>query len=162
MVGALNLDGSDDQVAIADASDLRISGDITIAFWTKKNAEATLASRLVGKANASVRNYVIWEEQGAGKRLLAHSTSFGIDESAPEPKSPPGGAHTQSRKGPERCQKGRKVSRCQSHLSKLADAGRAKSKRLAMPRRLRPKLAGPELFERAILPIDSTLSVREF
>ncbi len=129
VVGALNLDGSDDQVAIADASDLRISGDITIAFWTKKNAEATLASRLVGKANASVRNYVIWEEQGAG---------------------------------PERCQKGRKVSRCQSHLSKLADAGRAKSKRLAMPRRLRPKLAGPELFERAILPIDSTLSVGEF
>ncbi len=77
VAGALNLDGSDDQVTIADASDLRISGDITIAFWTKKNAEATLASRLVGKANASVRNYVIWEEQGAGKRLLFQELDAG-------------------------------------------------------------------------------------
>jgi len=70
VVGALNFDGTNDQVTIADSTALRIAGDITIAFWTKKNAEATLSSSLIAKANTSVRNYVIWEDAGAGKRLL--------------------------------------------------------------------------------------------
>ena len=77
VIGALNFDGSNDQVTIADASDLRITGDITIAFWTKKNAEATLLSCLVAKANSSVRNYGIWEEAGTSKRLLFQQLDAG-------------------------------------------------------------------------------------
>ncbi len=77
VVGALNFDGTNDQVTIADSTALRISGDITIAFWTKKNAEATLSSSLVGKGNTSVRNYEIWEDAGTGKRLLFQQLTAG-------------------------------------------------------------------------------------
>ena len=68
--GALNFDGTNDLVICADTKALRITGDLTIAFWTKKNAEAKKLSCLVGKANPSVRNYGIWEEAGNEGRLL--------------------------------------------------------------------------------------------
>jgi hypothetical protein len=75
--GALNFDGSNDQVTVNDSATLRISGDLTIAFWTKKNSEATLISRLIGKGNTSVRNYGIWEEAGTSKRLLFQQLDAG-------------------------------------------------------------------------------------
>src|SRR5687768_6535740 len=76
-IGALNFDGSNDLVSVADTTALRIGGDITIAFWTKKNAEATLSSSVIAKANTSVRNYAIWEDAGAGKRLLFQQLTSG-------------------------------------------------------------------------------------
>jgi hypothetical protein len=68
--GALNFDGTNDQVTCVESPALRISGEMTIAFWTKKNAEAKQLSRLVGKGNTSARNYGIWQEPGSGGRLL--------------------------------------------------------------------------------------------
>src|SRR5437867_9798985 len=52
--GALSFDGTNDQVTCADSAALRISGDLTIAFWMKKNAEANKASFVVGKGNIKV------------------------------------------------------------------------------------------------------------
>jgi hypothetical protein len=60
----------DDYVSVPDAPMLRITGDITIVFWIKKNSEAIDWSRIVGKGNSSFRNYGVWEERGAGKRIL--------------------------------------------------------------------------------------------
>src|SRR5438046_3157020 len=52
--GALSFDGTDDYVSASESSALRL-GDLTVAFWMKKNAEATEWSRLVGKGNSSLR-----------------------------------------------------------------------------------------------------------
>jgi len=68
--GALSFDGTNDQVTCVDAPGLRISDNMTIAFWTKKKADANQDSFVVGKANSHVRNYVIWSEAGNGRRLL--------------------------------------------------------------------------------------------
>ena len=68
--GALSFDGTNDQVTCADSPALRISGEMTIAFWMKKSAESKDASFVVGKGNIKVRNYIIWEEAGNDRRLL--------------------------------------------------------------------------------------------
>jgi len=68
--GALSFDGTNDQVTCVESAALRISGDLTIAFWTKKNAEAKMASRIIGKGNSAVRSYGVWEEAGNDGRLL--------------------------------------------------------------------------------------------
>jgi hypothetical protein len=68
--GALSFDGVDDKVSATDKTNLRITGNISIAFWMKKTSEATDWQRLVGKGNSTVRSYGVWEESGAGKRLL--------------------------------------------------------------------------------------------
>ena len=67
--GALNFDGTNDMVNLTSNSNLKIAGDITIAFWMNKTSEATDWQRLVGKG-ATIRNYGVWEESGAGKRIL--------------------------------------------------------------------------------------------
>jgi hypothetical protein len=68
--GALNFDGVDDKVSATDKTNLRITGNISIAFWMKKSSEATDWQRVVGKGNSTVRSYGVWEENGAGKRIL--------------------------------------------------------------------------------------------
>jgi RHS repeat-associated protein len=67
--GGLHFDGVNDSVSVADAPELRLS-TMTIAFWYKKNAEAGDWTRLVGKGDTTYRNYGVWEEAGAAKRLL--------------------------------------------------------------------------------------------
>jgi hypothetical protein len=43
--GALSFDRADDTVTVADAANLRLTGDCTIAFWIKKNSESTARCR---------------------------------------------------------------------------------------------------------------------
>jgi hypothetical protein len=62
--------GSDAIVAVNSSPALRLAGDLTIAFWVRKDAENADWVRLVGKGNWSLRNYGIWEEPGSGQRLL--------------------------------------------------------------------------------------------
>lgn len=68
--GALELDGGGGHVAVKDAPELRLRGDLTVAFWMRKNAEASDWVRIVGKGGVSLRMYGVWEEPGEGKKLL--------------------------------------------------------------------------------------------
>jgi|GEM_PF-2172616 len=65
------------EVIVPDASDLRLTGDMTVEFWFKKTAEASDWQRIVGKGDATHRNYGIWEENGAGQRLLFQQYNSG-------------------------------------------------------------------------------------
>ncbi len=66
----LLFNGTNQYVSVEDSSNLRITGDLTISFWMYKSSEATDWQRLVGKGNSTLRNYGVWEESGAGKRIL--------------------------------------------------------------------------------------------
>ncbi len=68
--GALAFDGQNDRVEAADATDLKITGDLTVAFWVKKTGESAEVARLVGKGDTKVRSFGVWEEAGDAKRLL--------------------------------------------------------------------------------------------
>ena len=68
--GAVTFDGNDDAAEVPDHELLRITGDMTIAFWMKKDKEASDWSRLVGKGDTKLRNYGVWEENGASKKIL--------------------------------------------------------------------------------------------
>jgi len=68
--GALALDGNGDYVSVPDHADLRLTGDMTIAFWYQKTAEAGDWQRMVGKGDPTYRNYGVWDESGGGERLL--------------------------------------------------------------------------------------------
>jgi len=56
---AIHLDGRDGHVSIPDAPLLRITGDLTLAFWLKKEAVPSEWARLVGKGDYNNRNYNI-------------------------------------------------------------------------------------------------------
>ncbi|HZE98976.1 MAG TPA: LamG-like jellyroll fold domain-containing protein [Planctomycetota bacterium] len=66
----LGFDGAAGVVTIPSAADLNITGDITIALWIYKNSEAGDWVRLVGKGASAVRTFGVWEESGAGTRIL--------------------------------------------------------------------------------------------
>ena len=55
---------------LPDNTATRIAGDISIAFWMRKDTEAGDWVRLVGKGATSPRNYGVWEETGSGRRIL--------------------------------------------------------------------------------------------
>lgn len=69
-VSSVTLDGTDDYVSVPDAPGLRLQGDFSVSFWMRKTAEATDWSRVVGKGDSTNRTFGVWEESGAGKRLL--------------------------------------------------------------------------------------------
>ena len=64
------LDGTNDQVTVPHNTAFNLTGDITIAFWMRKTAEATDYQRLVGKGASNVRTFGVWEDAGAGQRIL--------------------------------------------------------------------------------------------
>ncbi len=68
--GALVLDGRGAHATVPDSEALRLTGDLTIAFWMRKDAESGDWVRIVGKGDERIRNFGVWEESGAGKRHL--------------------------------------------------------------------------------------------
>lgn len=68
--GCLSFDGTTGFVSIPSTPALTITGDITIALWIYKNVEAGDWVRLVGKGASAVRTFGVWEEAGAGTRIL--------------------------------------------------------------------------------------------
>jgi hypothetical protein len=62
--------GAGGSVSVPNAAALQFTGDMTIAFWMYKTSEAADWQRLVGKGNSTLRNYGVWEESGAGTRIL--------------------------------------------------------------------------------------------
>ncbi len=69
---AVQFDGVNDIITVPSDAGLNtlIGGDYTIQFWMYKDAEAGDWQRLVGKGNGAGRQTGVWEEAGAGKRLL--------------------------------------------------------------------------------------------
>lgn len=66
---SFDLDGATGMVTIPDAPALRITGDITIAFWKRKTALVKDWVRIVGKGNGGQRNYGIWEYPDGDGRI---------------------------------------------------------------------------------------------
>jgi hypothetical protein len=67
-------DGVDDRASIPDNAALRITGDITIAFWVARIANSTDWTRLVGKGSFTQRNYGAWIGPANGYRVLWQQT----------------------------------------------------------------------------------------
>jgi hypothetical protein len=68
--GGLACNGKAGQVDVPGTADLQLPGDLTIAFWMKKNAEGTDWVRLVGKGAGELRNYGVWEAEKDDKRVM--------------------------------------------------------------------------------------------
>ena len=67
--GSIALDGAAGIVTIPDSPALRLTGDITIAFWKRRTAEVKDWTRLVGKGNGGQRNFGIWEFPNGDGRI---------------------------------------------------------------------------------------------
>jgi len=65
----LRLNGSTDWVAVPDAPALRLPGDMTIAFWFRKEGEASDWVRLVGKGGEKIRSFGVFLEKAPASRL---------------------------------------------------------------------------------------------
>lgn len=63
------LDGTTGIVSIPDNPALRITGDLTIAFWKRKTALNKDWVRVLGKGNGGQRNYGVWEFPEGENRL---------------------------------------------------------------------------------------------
>ena len=75
--GSISLDGASGVVSVPDSPALRITGDLTIAFWVRKTAITNDWVRLVGKGNPSQRNFGVWEFPGEDGRLKFQIYSSG-------------------------------------------------------------------------------------
>lgn len=67
--GCISLDGVTGVVTVPDSPALRITGDITIAFWKRRTAEVKDWTRLVGKGNGAQRNFGVWEFPNGDGRI---------------------------------------------------------------------------------------------
>lgn len=67
--GGLDFQGGDGAVTTPDKPALRLTGDLTIAFWVKKSAAAGDWQRMVGKGDERIRNYGVWTGGGGNKVL---------------------------------------------------------------------------------------------
>ena len=72
---AAQFDGNNDQVTVPDAARLRIPGDITVEAWMLKRAEGIDWTGVVGKGNATQRNYGLWEWIGTDGRAFFQQTN---------------------------------------------------------------------------------------
>jgi hypothetical protein len=61
--GGMRFLGPGPALTAADAEDLRLPGDMTLAFWMKKEGETGDWSCLVGKGEKGERNYGLWLEK---------------------------------------------------------------------------------------------------
>ncbi|HLY11671.1 MAG TPA: LamG domain-containing protein [Planctomycetota bacterium] len=57
---ALHLDGRDGHLSVPDSASLRLTGDLTIAFWFRKDQVPNDWARLVGKGDLNNRNYGVF------------------------------------------------------------------------------------------------------
>jgi hypothetical protein len=58
--GGIHIEGAKSGVAIDDAEDLRIPGDLTMALWVRKAAEPTEWVCIMGRGTWERRNYGLW------------------------------------------------------------------------------------------------------
>jgi hypothetical protein len=67
---ALSFNGTNAQFSVPDNSRLELTGDITIAFWAYRANDTTDWTRMVGKGNATQRNYGVWTGPSNGYTVL--------------------------------------------------------------------------------------------
>jgi len=60
VVGAIRANGGFSGIEIADAEDLRINGDLTMALWIRKDAEVLDWVCVMGRGMKEQRNYGLW------------------------------------------------------------------------------------------------------
>jgi len=66
--GGIQIDGgARSGVEVADADDLRIGGDLTMALWVKMTAPGADWACLFGRGSYEMRNYGLWIEPGTRK-----------------------------------------------------------------------------------------------
>ncbi len=75
--GCFTFDGATGFVSIPDSPVLRITGDITVAFWKRKTAPVKDWVRIVGKGNGAQRNFGIWEYPDADGRIKCQMYNSG-------------------------------------------------------------------------------------
>ncbi len=86
-----NLDGVSGVITVPDSPALRITGDITIAFWKRRTADLKDWVRLVGKGNGGQRNFGVWEYPGGDGHIKFQIYNSGggsvleLDTPAPTP-----------------------------------------------------------------------------
>ncbi|MGE3309496.1 MAG: LamG-like jellyroll fold domain-containing protein [Limisphaerales bacterium] len=66
----LRFNGRDDVVTVADASALRLTSGMTVAFWVNKASEPDDYVRIVGKGGGTARNYGVWDIGGPTRRVM--------------------------------------------------------------------------------------------
>lgn len=76
--GGLEFQGGDGALTSPDKPVLRLTGDITIAFWVKKNAPAGDWQRMVGKGDERIRNYGVWTGGNGNKVLWQQYNQEGV------------------------------------------------------------------------------------
>src|SRR5205807_4300280 len=57
-------------VSVPDSPALRLGTEFTVDLWMNKEAETPDYQLLVGKGGGNTRNYMFFEEAGAGKRII--------------------------------------------------------------------------------------------
>ena len=57
-------------VKVDDSPLLHLGGNLTIAFWMRKDSEPSGAARLVGKGSITAQNYGVWDAAGPDQHLL--------------------------------------------------------------------------------------------
>jgi hypothetical protein len=67
--GAIAIGGGSSGLEVADAEDLRIGGDLTMALWVRKSAELPDWACLMGRGNRDERNYGLWLEPRSKKYM---------------------------------------------------------------------------------------------
>ena len=68
--GGLLFNGKDTEVSVPSAPALKITEDLTIAFWIRKTGEPEGWTRYVGKGSEARRNYGVWDGAGTDTRIL--------------------------------------------------------------------------------------------
>ncbi|MBI3857746.1 MAG: hypothetical protein HY293_18855, partial [Planctomycetes bacterium] len=67
--GGLQGTGDKSGVEVADAEDLRLTGDLTLSIWVKRTAESGDWVCILGRGTAAQRNFGIWLEAGTRKYM---------------------------------------------------------------------------------------------
>lgn len=60
--GAIELDGVDDIITVADHANLSLTGDVSIALWLKSTSSKQDWMRVLGKGTCDLRTYGLWVE----------------------------------------------------------------------------------------------------
>lgn len=76
-VSAFSLDGVNDEISIPHNAAFNLTGDMTVAFWMRKTAEATDWARVVGKGGTNVRTFGVWENPGNTNLLFQQYNGSG-------------------------------------------------------------------------------------
>jgi hypothetical protein len=84
---AIAFDGNGGKGEVADAPELRVTGNFTIAFWARKDAEVGDWVRFVGKSTEPERTFGIWEWPKDDRRIKFQQTGpgawFDLDSTKP-------------------------------------------------------------------------------